>query len=89
MYLAVKAVGKLYLLEVGVLDPVLPVASAAEGYHNLVSLGSVACEAMDFGDWLIDVENIGEFEGSGRFAGPTRQAFFPAESHSGQLHDFL
>ena len=61
---------KIYFLEVGVFELVLPVGGASEGSHYLVGEGSEANIAVDFSFGLVDEEYISKGVIFGDFAGP-------------------
>jgi hypothetical protein len=88
MDLAVETVRILCLLEVTVLDPVLNVVAAPEGGDDLVDVGSVAHESVDFGDWMVDVEDVGEGMLASGLAGPWNDALVITEGH-GCKFDYL
>ena len=82
MDLTFVATGVVYLLEISVLDPVLNVVAAPEGGDDLVDVGPVTHESVDFGDWMVDIEDVGEGMLASGLAGPWNDALVIAEGHS-------
>ena len=70
---------KIYFLEVGVFELVLPIGGASEGSDYLVGEGSEADIAVDFSFGLVDEEYISKGVIFGDFAGPVGKTWLAAE----------
>ena len=77
------------LLKVPILDPILKVAAASEGEHDLVVPAVVANVSRCFGDGVLHVEGFEHWNALAPAAGPGRYAVRAAEREGRQLGQLL
>lgn len=68
-----------HLLKVSILYPILSVAGASEGEHDLIVPAVVAHVASCFGHWMLHVEGLKHWNGLAPSTGPCRYAMRATE----------